>query len=127
MWEKGARYNRARKSMEGIRFRIPFEGGVIEWCVVVEVKRRRATIKSKTTTRHDKLEVLVVLYTPTRHTKLEVVVDHIHTTTRHSELEVVFVFTKYSFWSGNYSHVCMDFFKKLIEILLKFYTAKPGK
>jgi len=36
--------------MEGVRFKIPFEGGVVEWCVVVEVKRRH------------KLEVVVHLY-----------------------------------------------------------------
>ena len=51
--------------MEGdSRFRIPFEGGVVEWCVVVEV----------TTTLHSSLEVVVVIYTTTHHSKLEVVV-----------------------------------------------------
>jgi len=27
-----------------IKYRIPFEGGVVEWCVVVKIKRRRATV-----------------------------------------------------------------------------------
>jgi len=51
--------------------------------------------------------------TATRHTKPEVVVDHIYMTTRHSKLEVVIGFTKYPFWSGRYSPVCMDFFFKI--------------
>jgi len=43
----------------------------------MEVKRRHA---------NDKIEFVVVLYTPTRHSKPEVIVDHIYTTTRHSKL-----------------------------------------
>jgi len=31
-----------------VRLRMSFEGGVVEWCVVVEVKWRRATINSET-------------------------------------------------------------------------------
>jgi len=55
---------------------------------------------SNTTTRHDKLEVVVDLYM-------------YNTTTHHSKLEVVVVFTKYPFWSGKYFHVCMEFFQKV--------------
>jgi len=66
---------------------------------------------NKTTTHHDKLEVVVDLYTPTRYSKLEDRRRSYTPTTRYSKLEVVVVFTKYPFWSGKYSYVCMDFFK----------------
>jgi len=60
---------------------------------------------SKTTTHHDKLEVVVDLYMCSRSI-------YVYTTTCHSKLEVVVVFTKYP-WSGKYSHVCMEFFQKV--------------